>query len=57
LAEELGVSAAAVALAYVLHQPPHLLAAVGTRSAAHLDEALAGREISLTPEQLSWLEG
>jgi aryl-alcohol dehydrogenase-like predicted oxidoreductase len=56
LAEELGVSPAAVALAYVLHQPPHVLAAVGTRSGTHLDEALSAREIRLTAEQLAWLE-
>ena len=56
LAGELGVSPAAVALAYVLHQPPHVLAAVGTRSDAHLAEALSAREISLTPRQLTWLE-
>jgi aryl-alcohol dehydrogenase-like predicted oxidoreductase len=47
---------ASVALAYVLHQPPHVLAVVGTRSEAHLEEALSAREIRLTPDQLSWLE-
>lgn len=56
LAGELGTSPAAVALAYVLHQPPHVLALVGTRSQAHLEEALSARGIRLTPDQLSWLE-
>ena len=56
LAEELGVSPAAVALSYVLHQPPHVLALVGTRSNGHLEEALSAREIRLTPGQLAWLE-
>ena len=56
LAEKLGTSPAAVALSYVLHQPPHVLALVGTRSQAHLEEALSAREIRLTPDQLHWLE-
>ncbi len=56
LAREFSVSPAAIALSYVLHQPPHVLAAVGTRSPAHLAEALSARQIRLTPQQLSWLE-
>jgi aryl-alcohol dehydrogenase-like predicted oxidoreductase len=56
LAEELQTAPAAVALAYVLHQPEHVLAVVGTRSEAHLEEALTARELRLSPEQLAWLE-
>jgi aryl-alcohol dehydrogenase-like predicted oxidoreductase len=56
LAEALGASPAAVALSYVLHQPPHVVALVGTRSQVHLEEALSARAIRLTPDQLSWLE-
>jgi aryl-alcohol dehydrogenase-like predicted oxidoreductase len=56
LAKEFGVSPAAVALSYVLHQPPHVLAAVGTRSPAHLAEALSARHLRLTQQQLGWLE-
>jgi aryl-alcohol dehydrogenase-like predicted oxidoreductase len=56
LAEELGTSAAAVALAYVLHQPDYVLPVVGTRSEAHLDEALSASEIELSRQQLDWLE-
>ena len=56
LAEELGVAPAAVALSYVLHQPSHVLALVGTRSHTHLEEALSARQISLTEQQLRWLE-
>jgi aryl-alcohol dehydrogenase-like predicted oxidoreductase len=56
LAGELGTSATAVALAYVLHQPELVLPVVGTRSEAHLDEAFSATEIQLTPEQLTWLE-
>jgi len=56
LAEELGTSTAAVALAYVFHQPDYVLPIVGTRSEAHLDEALSASEIALSPAQLDWLE-
>jgi len=56
LAARLGTTPAAVALAYVLHQPPHVLAAVGTRSRAHLEEALAAARLELSPDQLAWLE-
>jgi aryl-alcohol dehydrogenase-like predicted oxidoreductase len=56
LAERLGTSATAIALAYVLAQPEHVLPVVGTRSPEHLDEALGAAEIELTPEELDWLE-
>ena len=56
LAEELGTSAAAVALAYVFHQPEYVLPVVGTLSEAHLDEALSASEIDLSPAQVDWLE-
>lgn len=56
LAGDLGTTPTAVALAYVLAQPPHVLAAVGTTSAAHLDDAFAAAELSLTATQLAWLE-
>jgi aryl-alcohol dehydrogenase-like predicted oxidoreductase len=56
LADELGMAPAAVALAYVLQQPAHVHAVVGTRSAAHLDDALSARDIRLSEQQLRWLE-
>jgi aryl-alcohol dehydrogenase-like predicted oxidoreductase len=56
LAEELGTSAVAVALAYVFHQPDYVLPVVGTTSEAHLDEALAASELRLSMAQLEWLE-
>jgi aryl-alcohol dehydrogenase-like predicted oxidoreductase len=56
LAEELGTSAAAIALAYVFHQPDYVLPVVGTRSEAHLDEALSASELELSVAQLDWLE-
>jgi aryl-alcohol dehydrogenase-like predicted oxidoreductase len=56
LAERRGTSATAVALAYVLAQPDHVLPVVGTRSEAHLDEALSAAELELSAEELDWLE-
>jgi aryl-alcohol dehydrogenase-like predicted oxidoreductase len=56
LAERLGCSAPAVALAYVLHQPEQVRPVVGTRSEAHLDEALATEAIRISPDELAWLE-
>ena len=56
LAEELGTSAAAVALAYVFQQPDYVLPVVGTTSEDHLDEALAASELKLSAAQLEWLE-
>jgi aryl-alcohol dehydrogenase-like predicted oxidoreductase len=56
LGERLGSSPAAVALAYVLHQPSHVLPVVRTGSEAHLDEMLAAAELRLGDEELAWLE-
>jgi aryl-alcohol dehydrogenase-like predicted oxidoreductase len=56
LAGKLGVSTAAVALAYVLHQPDFVLPVVGTRSEAHLEEALSAGAIHLDAAELEWLE-
>ncbi len=56
LGERLGRSASAIALAYVLHQPRHVRPVVGTRSEAHLDEALDACTIRLGADELAWLE-
>jgi aryl-alcohol dehydrogenase-like predicted oxidoreductase len=56
LADRRGTSATAVALAYVLHQPGRVLPVVGTRSEAHLDEALGAEAIRLEPDEVAWLE-
>ena len=56
LAGRLGASTSAAALAYVLHQPGHVLAVVGTNSEDHLDEALTAGELELSREELEWLE-
>jgi aryl-alcohol dehydrogenase-like predicted oxidoreductase len=56
LADQLGTSTAGVALAYLFHQPEYVLPIVGTRSEAHVDEALLAADIQLSGEQLGWLE-
>jgi aryl-alcohol dehydrogenase-like predicted oxidoreductase len=56
LAEQLGASTAGVALAYVFHQPEYVLPIVGTRSETHVDDALRGADLRLSPEQVRWLE-
>jgi aryl-alcohol dehydrogenase-like predicted oxidoreductase len=56
LATELGTTAHAVALAYILHQPPRVRPVIGTRSEAHLDETLSATRIELTDDQLTRLE-
>jgi len=40
----------------MLHQPGHVRPVVGTRSTAHLDEALGAAAIRLGPDDLVWLE-
>jgi len=56
LGERRGTSASAIALAYVMQQPRHVRPVVGTRSEAHLDEALAASAIRLDAAELAWLE-
>jgi aryl-alcohol dehydrogenase-like predicted oxidoreductase len=56
LGERLGTSASAIALAYVMQQPRHVRPVVGTRSEAHLDEAIAASAIRLDAAELAWLE-
>jgi aryl-alcohol dehydrogenase-like predicted oxidoreductase len=55
LAARLGVTAPAVALAYVLSQGPRVWAAVGTRSRGHLDELLVAPGLELSADDLGWL--
>jgi aryl-alcohol dehydrogenase-like predicted oxidoreductase len=56
LAERLGTTTPAVALAFVLHQSGDVLPVVGTTSAEHLEQALRAAEIHLEPGELAWLE-
>jgi aryl-alcohol dehydrogenase-like predicted oxidoreductase len=56
LAERLGTTVPAIALAYVMHQPDYVLPVVGTTSEAHLEEALDAGAIRLDQAELAWLE-
>jgi aryl-alcohol dehydrogenase-like predicted oxidoreductase len=55
LAKERGTTPTTVALAYVLNQPVRVLAAVGTRTAGHLDELLDAADLELTSREVEWL--
>ncbi len=56
VAEELGASRAAVALAWLLTRPAVASPIIGASKPHHLDEALAALELTLAPEQLRRLE-
>lgn len=56
LAADLGVAAASLAIAWVLHRGEHVLAIPGTRSVAHLAELTAGAELELTAEICAGIE-
>jgi pyridoxine 4-dehydrogenase len=55
-AERVGVTAAQVALAWLLHHAPHVLLIPGTSSLAHLEENLAVGEIELGEDDLRALD-
>ncbi len=40
----------------MLARPAHVLAAVGTTSEAHLDDAFAAADLELSADQVAWLE-
>ncbi len=52
IAAELNTSAAALAIAWLLHQAPAVIPIPGTRAVAHLRELVAGAELSLSAEDL-----
>jgi aryl-alcohol dehydrogenase-like predicted oxidoreductase len=56
LAARRGRAPLEVGLAYVLHQRPNVLAAVGTRSPAHLEQLLRATTLDLSVGELAWLE-
>ena len=56
LADEMGVSAIQIALAYVINQPFASCALVGPRTPMQLHDSLAAAQIVLTPEQVNWLD-
>jgi aryl-alcohol dehydrogenase-like predicted oxidoreductase len=55
LAAAKGVTSAQVALAYVLHQPFPLFALIGPHTIDELQSVLPALEVTLTPEELCWL--
>ena len=56
LAAQLGVSTLQIALAYVINQPFPCSALIGPRNVMQLQDSLAGAHISLTEEQVNWLD-
>lgn len=56
LAAEMGLSAAALAIAWTLHKGPHVIPIPGTRSVAHFRELVEGAEASLSDVQMARVE-
>jgi aryl-alcohol dehydrogenase-like predicted oxidoreductase len=56
VAAERGVTAARAALAWLLHRPGVTAPIVGATKLAHLEDALAAAELSLSPEEIARLE-
>ncbi|SDE18723.1 Predicted oxidoreductase [Paenibacillus sp. UNCCL117] len=57
LSEELSVPISRVVLAYMLAQPIQTFPIVGCRTDEQLEDSLRAAEISLSPEQLAFLQG
>jgi len=56
LAAEMGVPAAALAIAWLTTRGEHVIPIPGTRSPEHLAEAAAGADLALSPEDLTRIE-
>ncbi|CUH82483.1 aldo/keto reductase [Tropicibacter naphthalenivorans] len=56
LAAEMGVPAASLAIAWVLHRGAHVLPIPGTRNVAHFRDLVKGTELSLSPEDMTRIE-
>jgi aryl-alcohol dehydrogenase-like predicted oxidoreductase len=56
LAAEKGLSAAQVALAYVMNQPMNIFVVVGPHSAEKFRANIEASEVKLTQEELDWLD-
>ncbi|MFT2214991.1 aldo/keto reductase [Rhizobium giardinii] len=57
LAKRHGCSPIHIALAYVIAQPFPIIPLIGPRTVAELEDSLKAIEITLTPEEVRWLEG
>ena len=55
-ASQCGATPAQVALAWLLQHSPVLLPIPGTSRVAHLEENMAAATVTLTPEQIAWLD-
>ena len=56
LAKEKGVTAAQVALAFVMNQSMNTFAIVGPHSKKKFDENIEAADIKLTPQEMDWLD-
>jgi aryl-alcohol dehydrogenase-like predicted oxidoreductase len=56
LAAEKGLTAAQIALAYVMNQPMNLFAVVGPHSAQKFKANVGASEVKLTREEMDWLD-
>ena len=56
LAAEMGTSAAALSIAWLLHQGDHVIPIPGTRSVGHFRELVAGADLSLSQGDLDRIE-
>jgi len=56
LAADMGAPAAAVAIAWLLHQGDHVIPIPGTRSVSHFRELVAGTDLSLSVDDLARIE-
>ena len=57
LAAEMGTSAAALAIAWLLSRGTHVIPIPGTRNVTHLAECLAGADLTLSQTDLDRIEG
>lgn len=56
LAEKRGVKRAQIALAWLLHKEPVTAPIVGATSISHLEDAVGALSVSLTKEEMAYLE-
>lgn len=56
LAADMGTSAAALAIAWLLHQGDNVIPIPGTRSVEHFKQICDGARMTLTPEQITAIE-
>ncbi len=55
LAKEKGCTLQQITLAWVLHQPINLFALIGPSTTSELDNSLGALDVTLSEEELAWL--